>query len=169
MTNAWPWWVKSKAPAFPTCKNWLNFRVLGQFKININRSSAPHKHSLFLMHLQKIELEPAVIWKLVTCQRITSKNTQLLSSQYDQVILVSGQPVLTAVNWSQHGCAVSGCPWAPKLLSVARKCEIKHWFSCGEDGRSVAQVVYGHVITKFSRMDRFTLLWGSACTRLELR
>ena len=36
--------------------------------------------------------------------------------------------------------------WAPKL---ARKCESKHWFSFGADGRS-----YGHVITKFSRMGR---------------
>ena len=35
--------------------------------------------------------------------------------------------------------------WAPK---VARKCESKHWYACGADGRSV----YGHVITKFSRM-----------------
>ena len=32
--------------------------------------------------------------------------------------------------------------WAPK---VVRKCESKHWLSCGADGRSV----YGHVITKF--------------------
>ena len=37
-------------------------------------------------------------------------------------------------------------PWAPKL---ARKCESRHWFPCGADGRS-----YGHVITKFSRMGR---------------
>ena len=39
-----------------------------------------------------------------------------------------------------------GFPWAPKL---ARKCESRHWFPCGADGRS-----YGHVITKFSRMGR---------------
>ena len=37
---------------------------------------------------------------------------------------------------------------APKL---ARKGEVKHWFSYAADGRSV----YGHVITKFSRMYRF--------------
>ena len=35
--------------------------------------------------------------------------------------------------------------WAPK---VARKCESKHWYALGADGRSV----YSHVITKFSRM-----------------
>ena len=29
---------------------------------------------------------------------------------------------------------VSGCSWAPKL---ARESEIKHWLSCGVDGRSL--------------------------------
>ena len=59
-----------------------------------------------------------------------------LSPRYGQVILVSGYPVLTAVNWSQHWCAIcvqyqSSC--APKL---ARKCEIEHWLPCGADGRA---------------------------------
>ena len=40
----------------------------------------------------------------------------------------------------------------------ARKCEIKHWFTCGTDG----QAVYGHVITKFSVMGRFAYPWCSA-------
>ena len=44
---------------------------------------------------------------------------------------------------------------APKL---ARKSEIEHWLPCGADG----QAVYGHVITKFSRMGRFTYPWCSA-------
>ena len=62
-----------------------------------------------------------------------------LSLRYGQVILVSGYPVLTAVNWSQHWCAIcvqyqSSC--APKL---ARKCEIEHWFPCGADGRAGGQ------------------------------
>ena len=47
--------------------------------------------------------------------------------------------------------------WAPK---VVRKCERKHWFSRGADGRSlgwaVGRSVYRHVITKFSGMGRFT-------------
>ena len=45
---------------------------------------------------------------------------------------------------------------APGLPNVARKCEIKHWFPCVADGRTVGRSVYGHVITKFSRMNRFT-------------
>ena len=39
---------------------------------------------------------------------------------------------------------------------------ILYWCACGVGGRSVARAVYGHVITKFSRIGRFTLLWGSA-------
>ena len=119
------------------------------------------------MNWKKIKLEPAIIWKLVTYQRITSKrySTSMgrhLSPRYGQVILVSGYPVLTAVNWSQHWCAIcvqyqSSC--APKL---ARKCEIEHWLPCGADGRAGGRAVYGHVITKFSGMGRFTYPWCSA-------
>ena len=47
---------------------------------------------------------------------------------------------------------------APKL---ARKCEIKHWCFCGADGRKVGRSVYGHVIAKFSRINRFSKLLGS--------
>ena len=47
--------------------------------------------------------------------------------------------------------------WAPK---VVRECNSKHWFPCGADGRSigrsVGRSVYGHVITKFSGLGRFT-------------
>ena len=48
----------------------------------------------------------------------------------------------------------SAFSWAPR---VARKCESKHWYACGADGRSV-----GHVITKFSGMGRFIYPWCSA-------
>ena len=41
---------------------------------------------------------------------------------------------------------------APKL---ARKCESKHWFPYGADGRTVARSVNGHMITRFSGMGRF--------------
>ena len=59
-----------------------------------------------------------------------------LSPRYGQEILVSGYPVLTAVNWSQHWCGI----WvqyqflsAPKL---ARKCEMERWLPCGANGRA---------------------------------
>ena len=63
-----------------------------------------------------------------------------LRTRYGQVILVSGYPVLTAVNWSQHWCAICVqyqflC--APKL---ARKCKIERWFPCAANGRSAGGV-----------------------------
>ena len=74
MTNAWPWWAKSKATVFPACNSWLNFRVRGQFEIKI--LIVRHINTTyFIWILKKIKLEPAIIWKPVPCQRITSKNT----------------------------------------------------------------------------------------------
>ena len=64
------------------------------------------------------------------------------------MILVSGYPVLTAVD--DNIDVQSASSWAPK---VARKCESKHWYACGADGRSVGWSV-GHVITKFSGTGR---------------
>ena len=103
MINAWQW-EKSKAISFPACKSRLNFRVGGQFEIKILKlrlmnttyficilkkmnlsllsfekqqhfQSAAHEHDLFYIHFKKIEVEHAIIWKVATCQRITSKNT----------------------------------------------------------------------------------------------
>ena len=35
-----------------------------------------HLNTTYFIRIEKIKLEPATIWKLVTCQRITSKNTR---------------------------------------------------------------------------------------------
>ena len=104
MINAWQW-EKSKATAFPACKSRLNFRVRGQFEIKILKvrlmnttslicilkrlilslrsfekqqlfKSAAHEQDLFYIRFEKIELEPAITWKVANCQRITSKNTR---------------------------------------------------------------------------------------------
>ena len=48
------------------------------------------------------------------------------------MILVSGNPVLTGVNLSNIDVELV-FSWAPKL---ARKCESKHWFPWGAEGRS---------------------------------
>ena len=91
------------------------------------------------MWIEKIKLEAAIIWKLVTCQRITSKrySTSMgrhLSPRYGQVILVSGYS--TAVNWSQHWCTICVQYQSSCATKLARKCEIERWFSCGADGRA---------------------------------
>ena len=58
--------------------NWLNFRVRGQFEIKmlIARGQSDINTTCFIWITKKHELEPAIIWKLVTCQRIISKNTR---------------------------------------------------------------------------------------------
>ena len=123
MTNAWTWWEKSKATVFLACSSLLNFRVRGRFEIKILNTT-------YFIWIKKNKLEPAIIWKLVPWQRITSKKylTSMgwhLSPQYGQVILVSGYPVWTAVNWSQHWSQyVYQFSCGPKL---ARKYEIEHW------------------------------------------
>ena len=112
----------------------------------------------------KTKLEPAIIWKLVTCQRITSKRYSIsmgrqMSPRYAQVILVSGYPVLTAVNWSQHWCAINVCnislPLLPKWLESVR---IKYWFPCDADGRASGRCSVTW-LPKFSGMGRFTYPW----------
>ena len=68
------------------------------------------------------------------------------------------------------------CIWVAMALDWV----ILYWCACGADWRSVARAradkgfirparaVYCHAITNFSRMGRFTQLWGSARPRVEL-
>ena len=50
-----------------------------------------------------------------------------LSPRYAQVILVSGYPVLTAVNWSQHWCPICVSVFLCSDPKLARKYETEHW------------------------------------------
>ena len=90
--------------------------------------------------------------------RYSTSMGQHLSPRYGQVILVSGYPVPTPVNWSQHGCAICMQYQSPCAPRLARKCDIKHWFSCSADGWAV----YCHVFTNFFKMGRVTYPWCSA-------
>ena len=167
--RAWPWRGKSKATAFLACNSWLNFRVWGQFEIKILIVRVTNT-SYFLFILKKIELEPATIWKLVTYQGTTSKRIcdldgSILSPRYGQVMLVSGYPVLTAVNWSQHGFVISG---GTRALKLARKCEIKHWFSCGAEGRVSERCTVTWLPNFLGWIDLFGL-WSCPRACVELR
>ena len=88
-----------------------------------------------------------------------------LSQRYGQAILISGYPVFTAVNWSQHWFAICVQHQFSCASKLARKCEIEHWYGCAVDERSVVRSVYGHVITKFSGIGGFTYPWCSAGAR----
>ena len=84
--------------------------------------------------------EPAIIWKLVTCQRITSKEYSTwidtvrwywsADTLFWQLSIDNNIDVQSVFSWA---------PWAPK---VARKCESKHFYFFG--------------------MGRFTYPWCSA-------
>ena len=93
---------------------------------NQNFNCAAHKQYISYELRKKIELEPAITWKLVylsadNFKKYLTSMGRHLSPRYGQVILVSGYPVLTAVNWSKHWCPICvhyqfSC--APKLVKV---------------------------------------------------
>ena len=152
MTNAWPWWEKSKATVFPARNSWLNFRVRGPFKIKI--LIVRHINTTyFIWILKKIKLKPAMIWKLVTCQRITSKKTEPRRVGNWARDTVRWYWTADTLFWQlsiDHNIDVQ---YECNISLLARKCEIQHWLPCGAQGRAV----YSHVITKFSGMGRINI------------
>ena len=107
------------------------------------------------MNFKKIKLEPAIIWKLVTCQRITSKNTRprwVDTWARDTVRWYWSADTLFWQLSIDHNIDVQLVfSWAPKLAKSVRV-NIGFPVVRTDGGRSV----YGHVITKFSGMGRFT-------------
>ena len=80
------------------------------------------------------------------CKKYSTSMGRHLSPQCGQVILVSGYPVLTAVNWSQHWWAIS--------FPLGSQTSQKVWENIGCPVVWTVGRAYGHVITKFSRMGR---------------
>ena len=103
------------------------------------------------------------------CDRLKSSN--LSADNFKKTLELSGsipEPAIRPRDTGQQKHYFDSCQliktWlynirlqAPKL---AKKCEIKHWYACGADGRKVGWSVYGHVIAEFSRMDGFPKQWG---------
>ena len=59
-------------------------------------------------------------------------------------------------------CSLSRCS-SQKRPQTHRLPQILHWYACGADGWAAGRrVVYGHMITKFSGVGRFTYPWCSA-------
>ena len=139
MTNAGPWWEKSKATVFLACNSWLNFCVRGQFEIKI--LIVRHINSTYFMwiFLKKIKLEPTIIWKLVTCQRITSKKIELDGSTPEPAKPSgdNGQriPYFDSCQLIKHWRAICVQYQFSCVPKLARKCEIEDWLPCGTDGR----------------------------------
>ena len=80
-----------------------------------------------------------VIRVSVNVKNNAEKDTTLLFSFYK-----SGRPCDFLPN------KTLSCIWVALPVDLV----ILHWYACGADGRSGGRSVYGHVITKFSRMGR---------------
>ena len=139
MINAWQWESQKRLPSLQVKAGWIVASEVSSKSQFLKCGSWTR-----LISYAFLKNEPAIIWKVATCQRITSKNHsnslgRYLSPRYGQAILVSWNIILTAVNQSKHGCTISlVCLWC---------------------GRTEGRVV-GQVIAEFSRMDRFSKLWG---------
>ena len=71
---------------------------------------------------------------------------------------------------SRQNNLVSNCIW----VAIPVDWVISHWYACGANGRMLGRSVYGHVITKFSRMGRLlyfltmVLRWRATRARAPL-
>ena len=92
-------------------------------------------------------------------KKYSTSTGEHLSPRYRQMILVSGYSVSTAVNWSQHWCALSVFLCFQTTWKVWDWILVSLW--CG---RTVGRG-HGHEITKFSRMGRLPHFLA----RVELR
>ena len=137
LTDTWPCLEK----VFPACilKKLAEFLRL-RSGWNQNRKSEGrywHKHNIFDMNFKKSKREPAIIWKRVNCQRITSKNTRtwwVETWARDTVRWYwSADTLFWQLSIDVNIDVQSVFSWASK---VARKCESKHWYACGADGRA---------------------------------
>ena len=147
----------------------LYFKKLAEFfrlrsVWNQNRNSAGrwwHKHNIFDMNLKKTE--PAIIWKRVHCQRITSKNTRpwwvdtwardTVRWYWSADTLLWQLSIDHNIN-VQYVCNIS-LAVLPNWLESVR---LNIGFPVV---RTDGLAVYGEVITKFSGMVRFTCPWCS--------
>ena len=90
------------------------------------------------MNLKK-KSQPAILWKRVNCQRITSKNTRprLVDTWVRDTVrrYWSADTLFWQLSIDHNIDVQSAFSWAPK---VAKKCESKHWYPVVRTvGRSV--------------------------------
>ena len=92
VTNAWPWWAKSKAPLFPACNSWLTFRVRGQYEIKI--LIVRHINTTYFLWIKKNET-----W---ACDHLKTRN---LSADNLKILDLNGstsEPAIRSSDTSQR-------------------------------------------------------------------
>ena len=95
------------------------------------------------------------------------KTSNSSADNYKKILDLDGstpEPAIRSGDTGQQIPCFDSCQLITTLMcnqrapKEARKCESKLWYACGADGRSLGradgQSMYGHVITKFSRMGR---------------
>ena len=110
--RAWPARDRGKKRSSPPVflKNWLNFCVRGQFEIEILIvwGHSDINTTCFILIIKKnFSLRSFETGNMSEKKKLLDLDGRHLSPRYGQVILVSGYPVLIAVNWSQHWCAIA--------------------------------------------------------------
>ena len=86
-----------------------------------------HTINMYPLQRSSLGVEAAINWKLVKKKLVNFDSCQFNISYICNIRL--------------------------QASTLARKCDISHWFPCGADRRTDERT-YGHVITKISRMDR---------------
>ena len=139
MTNAWPWWEKSKATALTGSMIASEVSLILKF----NRSSAAQKRNLFPMHLKKN-------W---ACDHLKTSN--LSAENFNKILDLDGSIPESATRSGDTGQRIpcfDSCQliitWicnirlhlASQTTIYSQKCEIKHWLPCGADGWTVSRL-----------------------------
>ena len=100
MTNAWPWWERSKATSLSVKAGWILASEVS-LKLKVFLVRLINTTSYFLC-VKKIEIEPAIIWSSnLSADNFKNSNSvgRYVSPRYGQVMMVSGCCSLRAVNW----------------------------------------------------------------------
>ena len=101
------------------------------------RGDADINTTYLIWIFKKSKHEPAIIWKRVNCQRITSKNTRPWWVDTWARDTVRWYWLADTLFWQlsidDNIDLQSAFSWAPK---VDRKCESKHWYTCGAEGQA---------------------------------
>ena len=131
MTNAWPWWAKSKATVFLACNTWLNFRVRGLFLIKI--LIVRPKNKTYFIWMKKNQT-----W---ACDHLKTNN--LSADNFKKILDLDGstpEPAIRSCDTGQRIPCFDSCQLITTLMSngcvhyqfscalkLARKYEIEHW------------------------------------------
>ena len=108
--------------SLPVTAGW-NFRVRGQFELKILIVRHINTTYFIWIFLKKLNLSLRLLQTNLSADNFKKYLTSM-GRHLSPVILVSGYPVSTAVNWSKHWCPI--CVHYQFSCALAKKYEIEH-------------------------------------------